>query len=463
MEPRLTDDLKNSFYDGMFANAFATLTGGVFLTGFALYLGMNDFMIGLVAAMPFMVTVFQLPAAYLVQKTGKRKKIAYWAAACARGLWLPILIVTLLPIASGSMKLLVILVTIFLSYSFISVSYVSWLSWMAEIVPEEIRGRFFGTRNMLCGVAGMIAMVAFGKLLDYIDGHPYEGLPVGFGITFLSAVLFGMISLHFLNRISEPNHGSEMARPISVRMLIYLPFKEGNFRHFLTFTFLWSFSVYVASPFFTLYFLRELRFTYGFVALLGMLAAVADMVGMRVWGRISDRVKNKAVIQVSSWIAIILPVAWISARPESVVIPIILQIVGGWFWAGINLCTNNLLLKISQQENRASYISAFYIVGGLGSALGPIVAGYVLKSIGPLDLHLLSWHPFPIQVIFMASTLFRLMSFQLFKFVHEPEALTVGQMVRILRSVRGLTMANGFNFLLHPFIEIKAEKYESKT
>jgi MFS family permease len=275
MEPRLTHDQKNSIYDGMFANAFATLTGGVFLTGFALYLGMNDFMIGLMAAMPFMVTVFQLPAAYLSQKTGKRKQIAYWSAACARGLWLPILIVTLLPIASGSMKLLVILALIFLSHSFVSVSYVSWLSWIAELVPETIRGRFFGTRNMLSGAAGMIVMVAFGKLLDKLDGHTFEGLPTGFSITFLSAVLFGMISLHFLSRISEPKHGTETASPISIRTLGYLPFKERNFRNFLTFTFLWSFSVYVASPFFTLYFLRDLRFIYGFVALLGMFSAIA--------------------------------------------------------------------------------------------------------------------------------------------------------------------------------------------
>jgi len=65
MEQYSKTDLRNSFYGGMFANAFAALTGGVFITGFALYLGMNDFMIGLVAAMPFMVTVFQLPASYL--------------------------------------------------------------------------------------------------------------------------------------------------------------------------------------------------------------------------------------------------------------------------------------------------------------------------------------------------------------------------------------------------------------
>jgi len=61
---QLTDDLRNSIYDGMFANAFATLTGGVFITGFALYLGMNNFMIGVVASMPFIVTVFQVPTSY---------------------------------------------------------------------------------------------------------------------------------------------------------------------------------------------------------------------------------------------------------------------------------------------------------------------------------------------------------------------------------------------------------------
>jgi hypothetical protein len=65
MEQYSKTDLRNSFYDGMFANIFATLTGGMFLTGFALYLGMNEFMIGVVASMPFIVTVFQLPAADL--------------------------------------------------------------------------------------------------------------------------------------------------------------------------------------------------------------------------------------------------------------------------------------------------------------------------------------------------------------------------------------------------------------
>jgi hypothetical protein len=47
--------------------------------------------------------------------------------------------------------------------------------------------------------------------------------------------------------------------------------------------------------------------------------------------------------------------------------------------------------------------------------------------------------------------------------VHEPEEVTVGQMVRILRSVRGLTMANGFNSLLHPFVEIAGQEHKGES
>jgi len=453
MAPQTEHDLKNSIYDGMFANIFATLTGGVFLTGFALYLGMNEFMIGLIASMPFIATVFQLPTSYLISRIGKRKEISYWAAALARAIWIPILIVTLITFSSLSTKLSITLSLIFLSYTFIAASHVSWLSWMSDLVPEEIRGRFFGTRNMLCGAAGMIVLVVFGNLLDHLNGHIWQGVPLGFGITFISAVFFGMGSLHFLNRISEPNNRNQPERHNSFRASFGLPFTEPNFRSFLIFVFLWSFSVYFASPFFTLYFLRDLKFSYGFVAVLGMVSAFADLMGMQAWGRISDRVKNKAVIQFAGWIAIFLPLAWVSAGPDSILIPVILHVVGGGFWAGINLCMNNLLLNISPKENRASFFSLYNMLGGLGAATAPILAGLLLRSVSGLDLRLFSWKLSPIQALFIISTLLRLLSFQLFKYVHEPEESTVGQMVRIIRGVRGLNMANGFNYLLHPFIQ----------
>jgi hypothetical protein len=227
-------NLKNSVYDGLFAHIFATLTGGVFLTGFALYLGMSDLMIGFLGSIPFLVTVFQLPTSYVLRKDGRKKKVTYWGAAIARFSWVPILVVAFIPSLPRSTKGMMILGLFFISHSCISCSYVSWLSWIADLVPEDFRGRFFGVRNMLCGAAGMLCMIVFGNMLDHLKGHSAGGLSVGFSITIISAVIFGALGLRFLKRIPEPQV-SRFHQADSLGKILYRPFGERNFRHFLLF------------------------------------------------------------------------------------------------------------------------------------------------------------------------------------------------------------------------------------
>ena len=445
-------DLKRSMYEGVFAHMFATLTGGVFLTGFAIHLGMDEFTIGLLASLPFLVTVFQIPASHIMGKNGRRKKYWFWGSAIARITWIPILIVALLPGASYSIKISIILILVFFSYSCNSVSSISWLSLMSDLVPDGIRGHFFGTRNMLCGAAGLVAMLFFGNFLDYMKNHSNGMLPLGFSITFISAVSFGVLGLYFVKRISDPQV-ERCGDRHSFRENLTIPFRETNFRNFLIYGFCWSFSVHFAAPFFTLYFLRDLKFSYGFVAALGIMSALADMAGMRLWGKISDKVKNRPIIQLGSWIAAFIPIVWIIVKPGSVIIPILINTISGGFWAGINLCTSNLLLRISPQENKAPFLSLYNTAGGLGAAAAPILSGFALMIIAGKDLTFLPGEMLPMHVIFVVSTALRLLSLQFFKRVHEPEEADVGQLVRVLRNIRGLNVAAGFNYLLHPFIE----------
>lgn len=449
----ISGDLRNSYIDGMFANIFATLTGGAFLTGFALHLGMNEFMIGLLGAMPFIATIFQLPASYFLQRTGARKKCCILWAVAARLLWVPILIVTLISLAPTFTIRSTVLFLIFLSYTFVSISYISWLSWISDLVPDNMRGNFFGARNMLVGTAGMIVMVIFGHLVDFFKLRFDHGTAFGLGFTFLSAVLFGVLSIRFLKKLSEPSP-SVLKSPGLFWQDLSRPFEDINFRRYLRFACCWSFAVHFASPFFTLYFLRDLDLSYGFVATLGVLAALADLIGMRVWGKLSDKVKNKAIIQMASWIAVFLPFAWMYAKPDSIFLPAFLHILGGGFWAGINLCMNNLLLRIATSENKGIFFSTFNVAAGLGAGLSPIIAGLVLRSITDLRFSVFNFQVMPLHMIFLASTLMRLASMRLLKYVHEPEEASVGQLVRILRNVRGLNLSNGFSFLIHPFIEI---------
>ena len=461
MQDQSKANLRYSIYDGVLANMFATLTGGVFLTGFALYLGMNEFTIGLLGAMPFLVTIFQLPAAYFVDKKGGRKRISVLCSLFARALWVPILVVALLPGPSASLRIPVVLVLIFLHYALGSASFVAWLSWMSDLVPDRMRGTFFGTRNMLAGAASMVVMVIFGTLLDGLKPLSSYGLPVGFSLTFLVAVLFGIASVVVLRRVSEPTHSSPAVRLDFAGQLL-LPFRDRNFRKFLGFSFCWGFSVHFAAPFFPLYFLRDLQFGYGFIATLGMLSAFADLVGMRLWGKLSDMTRNKPIIYFAGWWAIFFPLSWVFVRPESMVLPILLHVLGGGMWSGINLCVNNLLLRISPREDRALYVSVYNVLGGLGASCGPVLAGLLVQGLGQGPFHLYSWVLLPLHILFVLSTMFRLVSLQLLRRIEEPEEVTVGQMLRVIRSVRGLNMTNGFNFLLHPFVNVSEAIFEDQ-
>ena len=88
--------------EGAFANVYIVLTGGAFLTGLALYLGANDFEIGLIGAIPFLAQMAQLLAAYLIDRRHNRKKLTVWSSVVARQIWwlvLPLLFV------SGSWRL----------------------------------------------------------------------------------------------------------------------------------------------------------------------------------------------------------------------------------------------------------------------------------------------------------------------------------------------------------------------
>ncbi|RJQ78562.1 MAG: MFS transporter [Desulfobacteraceae bacterium] len=429
------DDYRYSFFDGMSANIYGTLTGSLFLTGFALYLGMNELMIGLMMAIPSVVTLFQLPGSYYICRKGCRKPVAYRAATIARLMWLPIIALGLVHFDQSIARCMLVLFFFLVLHALSSVSYIAWISWTSDLVPDEIRGIFFGTRNMLCGAAGIATVLIFGNLVDIFKVH-CESSSLVFSVPFGCAVVFGLISSHYLNRIADvpvpPYGGGSFFQELS------RPLKDNNFRKFLLFAVCWNFSVHMAAPFFSLYFLRELNYSYGFVALLTTIAAVADLLAVRIWGVLSDQVKNKAVIQLTGWGVVLLPALWVMVRPQDVLVPVLLQIISGGFWSGVALCTNNLLLRISPQQGRVWFISAHSISVGLGAAVAPVVGGFFLSMLNSRSVGAETGGILPLHYLFMASTVLRMLSLLLFSVVHESHEKSLRQTIRILSGMRRL-------------------------
>src|SRR5512133_2264462 len=92
-EPEVQKGLRNVIRDGLTTSVMSTLTGSVFLTAFALSLGASNLVIGLLATIPTLANVIQIPTIYLVEKYRVRRSITMLAAAVSRSFLLMIALI----------------------------------------------------------------------------------------------------------------------------------------------------------------------------------------------------------------------------------------------------------------------------------------------------------------------------------------------------------------------------------
>lgn len=83
-EEEIKSGLKNVIRDGLTTQAMGTLTGGVFLVAFVLELGASNLVIGILAAIPPLAQLIQIPSIYLIEKYGSRRAICIYTTAISR-------------------------------------------------------------------------------------------------------------------------------------------------------------------------------------------------------------------------------------------------------------------------------------------------------------------------------------------------------------------------------------------
>jgi len=143
---RIRRGMRLSVLEGAFSTAFIVLTGGAFLTGYALMLGANDFEIGLLVAIPYMAQFFQIFGAYVIELTAARKTVAVITLTTGRFFYI---FLAFLPFTFflGGTKVALLLFVIAAASALVMAGVNAWTSWMGDFIPEQFRGRYFGTRN----------------------------------------------------------------------------------------------------------------------------------------------------------------------------------------------------------------------------------------------------------------------------------------------------------------------------
>lgn len=367
-----------------FAAVYNSCVTGVAYTGFTRMLGINNFLYGVIMAMPVIGGVLQVFASHRIENTGKRKRLLLIFGFINRSSWVAIALIPFaIPSSGVAARVLSFMVIYTLSASCGSIATISYLSLVGDLVPSRVKGRFFSKRTIASTVATILAGLAVGK---YIDGSNNFR---GFAAIFAIAAAFGVASIACYLWMKSPNMKIP-ERKIPFLKLFAKPFHDKNYSRFLVFIAVWQFGVCLSDPFAYIYMLENLKMSYFVISILTqVVSSVMSITFIRVWGRKSDRFGSKPVLGICCSVTAVMPFVWLTVTPGHYAVILVINLLGGIFIAGYNLNATNMSLWLAPKENRSIYAAVYnLVIAVLGTALAYTCGGAILQYLEPALLRL---------------------------------------------------------------------------
>lgn len=441
--------LKASTADGVFAAVFDITTTGILLSNFLVELGATAVQIGMLSSIPMLVNLLQPLGAYFSERTNSRHSYCLWTHGAARFVWLFLAIA--IGVASwgwGDLQnhqlVVLTLLIILASHVLTALGSASWLSWMAMLVPRQLRGRYFGIRNSVSSFTKLLCVPLAGIIVSFYPGGAIQG----YGFVLLLGLIAGVASLtcQFLKADINPqahnysevknfskNKASEITNQTN-QLFTQTPsiWKDSNFLIFLAYFGLWMFAFNLSTPFFNLYMLDTLDLDVSWVTVYGSFQAGAGMLMLILWGKLADKVGNRAILFLVGILVAIIPIFWVAIGVDSLSIwlwlPLLHILIGGTT-AAIELCSNNIQIGIAPVRMQSVYFATAAAVAGGSGAIGTTIGGFLAENafLGGLP------------GLFMMSVGFRLIALVPLLFVQEARRQSLTKIFGGLRKLRALS------------------------
>jgi hypothetical protein len=194
--------MRKHIYTGVMGSIWVSLISGIFFVYFGEGIGLTRFQWGVMAAGSSWLISTQLISALVIQRTGRRKLIWFWFAFTERSVRLAgILLAFWLWRAGRPYAGIVLIAAICLSDLFGTASSPPWFSWLADIIPPEEHGAFWGRRSAWIAMAVVAVVIAAAAIANHV-AEPHK-LQVVVGL-FVVATIIGLADLVIHGTIPEP-------------------------------------------------------------------------------------------------------------------------------------------------------------------------------------------------------------------------------------------------------------------
>jgi len=163
-----------------------------------------------------------------------------------------------------------------------------------------------------------------------------------------------------------------------------------NFGRFVLYFSLVSLTTAIAGPFFAVYILKNLGFSYVQYMTIILSNSIAALLFISPWGKFTDRYGSIKTIKITGFLTPLIPFLWVCVifLDTSYIFSylIVLEVFSGIVWAGFNLAAGNFIYDAVTRQRLAICVSYFSILSGLGvligATLGGIISSYNLRIFG---------------------------------------------------------------------------------
>ena len=407
-----------------FGAAWMFTVQGAAMTRYAKMLGLPQFWFGVFAALPFIGALAQLPASFFIERFGHRKTLFVAAGVCHRTLWIGVaLIPWVLPGAWWWPALMVLSTT---SYFAGHLSGPAWVSWMADLVPARIRGRYFAQRNQVGQVSAVCATLAAGYALDLAQAASLEMLMRTGSVVLALAGISGTVDYLMFTAVPDAT-ATRANASVNLWRLVREPLRDRNFRRLLGFNAALTFSIAYVSQFVWLYLFDVMHLSNTKANLMWMVMQLGVWaVSYPLWGRIIDKAGRKPVLLVAGLIFAFSGAAWIFVTREHWVAGYIAVIVATAAWPGLDLANFSLLLAMSTSRGGRRQSSACvainnFVVGIAGTVSG-LVGGIIAQTLRDWHTTIFGWPLTYHGVLFLLTFVMRLVAVAWAMRLEEPRA-----------------------------------------
>ncbi len=356
-----------------------------FITIYFARIGGSGTQIGLLGALPAVVTLaFALPAGSWLQQGNTNKKTV-WASVLHRLfylLWIPIPY-----LFANSVQIELLLLITFVMTIPGTILQVGFNEMFAVAVPVSYRGYVAGVRNALFAIMSIVISLICGQLLVRV-AFPVN-YQIVFGIGFVGAML-SSLHLWLLDRKQKDKANQDIVDDqfekadkrllIKIRSLItFTRFQWPNInenRHFylvMILLFVFHTAQYLSIPVFPVYWVNNMHLTDNIISIGNGVFFFTVFIGSTQISNLSTKYGNKLLIGIGAMMMAFYP--GIMAFGHGEVTFFIASLLGGLAWSLVGGLLFNYILEKIPEVNRPSYLAiynfAFYAAILIGSISGP--------------------------------------------------------------------------------------------